>query len=152
MQLMTIGTKSPVLSIALLLLPLGLVCCAGLEHADQGRLQPQSVAGPCQMKKFFLTGFSATNTSMTVSGGGSACTFTLINPDLQIFNTAALVTSQSSHGHADAGLITGGTQATVSYTPQSGYAGPDRFTVTLEPADRAIIVNVTVQPRVAQGG
>ena len=133
------------------LLPLGLASCAGLEHADQGRLQPQSVTGPCHVKKFFLTGLTATNTNMSVSSDGSACTFTLINPDLQIFNTAALVTSQPTHGHTNAGLTTGGTQATVSYNPQSGYAGPDQFTVTLEPEDRAVTVNVAVQPRVAQG-
>ena len=88
---------------------------------------------------------------MTVTNDGPACTFTLINPDLQIFNTAALITSQSSHGQADTGLVAGGTQAVVSYTPQPGYAGPDRFTVTLEPADRAVRVNVTVQARVADG-
>ena len=37
-------------------------------------------------------------------------------------------------------------QAVASYTPQPGYAGPDHFTVTLEPHDRAVSVDVTVQP------
>ncbi len=129
-----------------LLLPLAASACAGLDRVDQGTLQPQTVAGPCQVKKFFLVTFTAVPTAMTVTNGGQACNLTLINPDLQIFNTAALVTSAASHGQAQSGLVLGGTQATVSYAPQPGYTGADSFTVTLEPSDRAIRFNVSVQP------
>ena len=34
----------------------------------------------------------------------------------------------------------------VSYTPQRGYAGPDQFTVTIEPNDHAVMVTVMVNP------
>lgn len=130
----------------LLLLPLAAVSCAGLERSDQGALQPQTVSGPCQVKKFFLVSLTAVPTDMTVTGGGQACSLTLINPNLQIFNTAALVTSPASHGRAESGLLAGGTQAGVSYAPQPGYTGPDSFTITLEPQDRAVRFAVTVQP------
>ncbi len=119
---------------------------AGLARRDQGRLQPQSVDGPCQVDKFFLLGFTAVHTAMTVSRGAPGCTFTVLDPNLQAFPTAVLVTTTPSHGTAQAGLTEGGRQAVVRYTPQPGYAGPDRFTVTIEPSDHAIAVAVTVSP------
>ena len=134
----------PVLRRLCLALPLATASCAGLDRVDQGTLQPQTVSGPCQVKKFFLVNFTAVPTDLTATAGGPACSFTLINPDLQIFNTAALVTEQPSHGQATAGLLRGGVQAGVSYTPAPGYTGKDSFTVTLEPSDRAI--RLTVQP------
>ena len=129
-----------------LALPLALASCAGLDRVDQGRLQPQTVSGPCQVKKFFLVPLTAEPTDLAIQNLGQACSFTLVNPDLQIFNTAALVTEPASHGLATAGLLLGGVQAGVSYVPQPGYTGPDSFSVTVEPADRAVRVHVTVQP------
>ncbi len=137
---------TPFLRHLCLALPLLTASCAGLERVDQGTLQPQTVSGPCQVKKFFLVNFTAVPTDVTATANGQACSFTLINPDLQIFNTAALVTTPASHGQATAGLLRGGVQAGVSYNPQPGYTGRDTFTVTLEPSDRAIRLNVTVQP------
>ena len=127
------------------LLPFALAACAGLDRSDRGTLQPQTVSGPCQVKKFFLVAYTAIPTDMTARGG-QACSLTLINPDLQIINTAALITSSAAHGQAAAGLLSGTTQAGVSYTPQPGYAGPDSFTLTIEPSDRAVRFNVMVQP------
>ncbi len=129
-------------------LGLGLLlsACAGLARNDQGVLQPQTVAGPCQVKKFFLLGFTAVHTSLTVANTGEACRFTLLNPDIQAVVNAALVTAPARHGLAGAGLLLAGTQVGISYTPAPGYAGPDRFTVTLEPNDHAISVDVTVGP------
>ncbi len=137
---------TPFLHRLCLALPLLTASCAGLQRVDQGTLQPQTVSGPCQVKKFFLVNLTAVPTDLTVTANGQACSFTLINPDLQIFNTAALVTERPSHGQATSGLLRGGVQAGVSYTPEPGYTGKDTFTVTLEPADRAIRLNVTVQP------
>ena len=128
------------------LLPLAAVSCAGLERSDQGALQPQTVSGPCQVKKFFIMNYTAAQTDMTVTSGGQACSLTLIDPNLQIFNTAALVTTPAAHGRAESGLLAGGTQAGVSYSPQPGYTGPDSFTLTLEPRDRAVRFAVTVRP------
>ena len=130
----------------LLLLPLLVTACAGLDRGDQGRLQPQTVSGPCQVQKFFILPITAVHTTMTVGNAGPACRFTVFNPDLQIVLTQALVTAPASHGRASVGLITLGRQAEIAYAPQPGYAGPDHFTVTLEPHDLAIAVAVTVQP------
>lgn len=130
---------------ALLLLPLLAASCAGLDRDDQGNLQPQTVRGPCQVKKFFLLDLTAVRTDMTVGNVGGACTFTVLNRALQVVLNAALVTGQPSHGRATAELISGNRQAAVSYTPQPGYTGPDRFSVTLQPNAHGITVDVTVQ-------
>ena len=131
---------------SVLLLPLLVAACAGLDRSDQGRLQPQAVNGPCQVQKFFILPFTAVHTAMTVGNAGPACQFTVFNPDLQVVLTQALVTEPASHGRASVGLVTLGRQAEIDYVPQPGYVGPDRFTVTLEPNDLAIAIAVTVQP------
>ena len=132
---------------ALALLPLLLLgSCAGLDRNDQGRLQPQTVRGPCQAKKFFLLGFISVNASLSVEDAGQACTLTIFNPDLQATLNAALVTTPPTHGHATAELITLGRQAAISYTPQPGYTGPDSFSVTIEPNAIGITFAVTVAP------
>jgi hypothetical protein len=129
-----------------LLIPLWCASCAGLASNDQGPLQPQTVSGPCQVKKFFILSLTSVPTEMTIGNTGQACSLTLLNADLQIALNAALVTSQPAHGRATAVLITGRRQAAVSYTPQPGYTGPDRFSITLEPNALGMTFSVTVQP------
>lgn len=129
----------------LLLVPLLSASCAGLDRADQGNLQPQSVSGPCQVKKFFVLRTTAVRTEMTVGNVGQACSLTIFNPNLQIALNAALVTEPPAHGRATAALISGRRQAVISYEPQPGYTGPDRFSVTLEPDAWGMRFAVTVQ-------
>ena len=119
--------------------------CAALNADSPGRLQPQAVSGPCEVKKFFLLSQTAVHTDMTVASAGQACTFTVLNPNLQAFPTAVLVTEPALHGHVTAGLTNGGRSPVVSYVAQPGYRGSDRFTVTIEPNDHAVAVAVTVQ-------
>jgi hypothetical protein len=134
----------------LLLLPVLLAAsCADLARNDQGQLQPQTVSGPCQVKKFFILSQTAVHTDISVGNVGRACSFTIFNPDLQIVLNAALVTEQPAHGRATAALITAGRQAEISYIPQPGYAGPDKFSITLEPNDLAVVLTVTVRPPLA---
>ncbi len=57
---------------------------------------------------------------------------------------AALLTGPAQHGRAEAQVINGARQVAVSYTPAPGYAGPDEFSVTLEPGATGITVAVTV--------
>ena len=121
-----------------------ILACLGLGLVAAGPTQPQTVTGPCHVKDFFIVSFGTSNTDMTVDGGPQACQFTLFNPALDRFQTAALITTLPSHGHAEAGLILGGTSAAVSYTPEPGYTGADTFTATIEPSDKAVIVHVTV--------
>ena len=128
----------------LFVLPL-LASCAAMERNAQGPLQPQSVAGPCHVQRFFLLGLRSVPTQMTIANTGQACAFTLINPALNVVINAALLTGAPTHGQAQAGLISGARQAFVSYTPAPGYAGPDKFDITLEPGAVGITVNVTVQ-------
>ena len=130
---------------AALCLPVLLASCAGLDRNDQGRLQPQTVNGPCDVKKFFLLGQTAVHTRMTVSNTGAACSITILNPDVQAIINAALVTERPQHGEATAGVLLNGVQAGASYQPVPGYTGPDHFTVTLEPNDHAISIDVTVR-------
>ncbi len=127
-------------------LPLLSASCAGLARDDRGNLQPQTVRGPCQVKKFFILGPTAVPAEMTVGNGGDACTVTLFNPDLQRVFNAVVVAPQPAHGRAAASLITLGRQVEVSYTPQPGYRGPDRFGVTIEPNGLSVTFVVTVQP------
>lgn len=128
----------------LLLAPLLCASCAGLAGSDRGNLQPQTVSGPCRVKKFFILRTTSTPTEVTV-GPGPACRFTIFNPDLQIALNAALVTQQPAHGRATAELITGRRQAAISYEPQPGYTGPDQFSVTLQPNAWGMRFAVTVQ-------
>lgn len=126
----------------LLLVPLLAASCAGLDRVDQGNLQPQTVSGPCDVKKFFLLAFRSVPVELTSRGGGQACTFTLLNPDLQIVLTGALITRLPAHGQASAVLTTGNRQAAITYLPQPGYTGPDTFSVTLEPSAIGMTISV----------
>jgi hypothetical protein len=116
-------------------LPLLAAGCAGLDRTDQGVLQPQTVSGPCHVKKFFLVGVSTTHTNMQVD-----------NPDIQAVLDGALVTGRPAHGQVVAGLINQGRSATIAYAPQPGFSGADRFSVAIEPGDHDIDFAVTVQP------
>ena len=131
------------LSTWLLLVPL-LASCAAVGNNMQGPLQPQAVAGPCRVKPFFLRGLRSVPVQMAVANTGQACTFTLINPALNVVVDAALLTGATQHGQAQTGLTQGARQAVVSYRPAPGYAGADRFDVTPEPGAVGITVNVTV--------
>jgi hypothetical protein len=128
----------------LLLGPL-LASCATMEANTQGPLQPQSVEGPCQVQRFFLLGLRSVPAEMTVASTGQACTFTLINPALNVVVNAALLTGAPRHGRAEVGVINGRRQAAVSYTPAPGYTGLDKFDITLEPNAVGVTVNVTVR-------
>ena len=119
------------------------IVTAAIGLGGAGPTQPQTVSGPCRVKEFFIVGFGTSNTDMDVTGP-QACTFTVINPDLQVFQTGALITTPPSHGQASAGLVNGGTSAAISYTPAPGFAGVDKFTATIEPSDKAVIVTVRV--------
>ncbi len=124
---------------------LGLLAVAVLGLAAFSPTQPQGVVGPCQVKSFFIVDFGTSNTTMTVDGA-QACEFTLLNPDLQLFQSAAWITTPPQHGQAQAALIEGGRSAAVTYTPAAGYSGSDRFTATIEPNDKAVVVTVAVRP------
>ncbi len=129
----------------LLLLPL-LAACAAAENNMQGPTQPQSLSGPCTVKRFFLLGFRSVPAQMVVAGTGQACTLTLINPALNVVVDAALLTGAARHGTATVELIGGARQVAVSYLPQPGYAGPDKFDITLEPGAVGVTFDVVVQP------
>ena len=130
----------------LLLAPLLLVSCAGPGVEAQGPLQPQAVAGPCEVKKFFFLSLRSVPAEMTVRNTGEACRMVLVNYAVQSRVNAALVTGVASHGRAEAEVISGGFQAAVTYVPQPGFAGRDQFSITLEPNAVGVTFNVTVVP------
>ena len=129
----------------MVVVPLVAASCAGPNGGGGGPLQPQSVSGPCQVKPFFFLAQRAAPTDLVVRNTGEACTFVLVNYATQTYLNAALVTVPASHGRATAGLVSGNFQVSVSYVPQRGYAGPDRFVVTIEPGGTGVTLNVTVQ-------
>ena len=122
-----------------------LILVAALLLGAAGPLQPQQVTGACHVKEFFVVSFGTSNTEMTVAGP-QACQFTLFDPNNNVFQSAALITSAPEHGQAQAVLTSGGRMAAITYTPQPGYSGPDKFTATIEPSDKAVIVTVAVRP------
>ena len=132
-----------------LLAPLVCAACTGadLNRDDQGRLQPQTVRGPCQVKKFFILSQTSVPTDLTIANTGQACDLTIFDSNLQLTLSAALVTQQAAHGTAEAVLSNVARQAAIAYTPRPGYTGPDQFRITLEPNDLGITFNVTVTPR-----
>lgn len=125
-------------------LALGVTACGALPEYSQGPLQPQAVSGPCDVKKFFLLSLRSVPTDLTIRNTGEACTMTLVNPALNAVINAALLTGQPQHGQATAGLTPGSRQAIVTYVPQPGYTGPDKFDVTLQPNAVGITFNVMV--------
>ena len=126
-------------------LPVAVAGCGISANDPNAFVQPQATNGPCTVKKFFLLSQTAVHTDMAINGAGQSCTFTVISPDAQAFPTASLLTRPAEHGRAQAGFANGGRSALITYTPQPGYRGADRFTVTIEPNDHAIEVAVTVQ-------
>jgi hypothetical protein len=116
-----------------------------LARRDQGVLQPQQITGPCGVIKFIITPQSSTGTGMLVGNLGAPCGFTIFNPALNLTLNAAYVTGQPAHGTASTELANGRRQVAVSYLPAPGYIGHDAFSITIEPDDYAVRVNVTVQ-------
>ena len=127
----------------LLLAPL-LTGCAGMLDNMQGPVQPQSTTGPCQVERFYLLSLRSVPTRMTVANTGAACSFLLINPALNATLNAALLTGPAQHGQASTELANGRRQGLVSYVPQPGYVGPDKFDITLQPNAIGVTVEVTV--------
>lgn len=135
-----IGSVAAVAALGLV----GLTSCAAFLDNNQGPLQPQMVSGPCEVKEFFFLALRSVPAEMTIRNTGEACTMTLVNPALNAVINAALLTGQPQHGRATSGLTPGSRQAVVTYVPQPGYTGPDKFDVTLQPNAVGITFNVMV--------
>lgn len=132
------------LAISALLIP---GACTGLDGDSPGLfLQPQTVEGPCRVERFFLLRLRSVPATMVVENTGEPCVFTLLNLNLQAVLTAALVTGQPAYGRAEVARIVANRRAAVAYTPAPGYAGPDQFSITLQPRATGVTVNVTVVP------
>jgi hypothetical protein len=124
------------------LLPLMSASCVPPGDATAGRIQPQSINGPCDVKKFFIVPFTRTFTDMTLSNPTQTCRFTMFNADLQLIQNAALLTQPPQRGQAVVELINGNRQVAISYTPGPGFAGSDQFTATVQPGNKTVTVNV----------
>ncbi len=83
------GQRGALSGVWQVLLPLASAACTG-PGASTGALQPQSVSGPCNVKKFFIARLDRTYTDMTVDSSEQACRFTLFNPDLQLVENCGL--------------------------------------------------------------
>ncbi len=125
---------------------LAVASCAGFAMGPNPYVQPQNVLGPCHVKTFFIVALNTSTTEMTVDNTGQACVVTMFNPDLQVVQDGALITERPAHGQVWTELLGGDRVVDVTYRPLPGYAGPDRFNITFEPAARDVTFNVTVRP------
>jgi len=126
--------------------------CSGLGLGPNPYVQPQEVLGPCHVKTFFIVALSTSPAEMTVDNTGEPCVIIMFNPDLQVVQDGALITERAAHGQVWTGLYGGDRVARVVYKALPGYAGPDRFNITFEPAARDVTFNVTVRPPGAPSG
>ena len=87
-----------------------------------------------------LTAGQENATTMTVGNDGGWCGI-LVSANDKPF-AAGLLTMRPQHGKVF--IHTVGDDTRIDYTPASGYAGPDNFTVTLLPEHTVVKVAVTV--------
>ena len=83
--------------------------------------------------------------AMAVGNDGGWCAVSVQRPgkDGPGPYPAGLLTRRAQHGRVY--IHTVGAVTRIDYTPVAGYAGPDRFAVTLLPDSAALVVTVTVQ-------
>lgn len=87
-----------------------------------------------------LTAGQENAATMTVGNDGGWCGILLSENDNPF--TAGLLTMRPQHGKVF--IHTVGDDTRIDYTPTSGYAGPDNFTVTLLPEHTVVKATVTV--------
>ncbi len=93
-----------------------------------------------------MVALNTSYTDMTIDNTGQACVITMFNPDLQVVQNGAIISERPTHGQIQTELLAADQVVRVIYQPLPGYAGPDRFNLTFEPAARDVTFNVTVRP------
>ena len=78
---------------------------------------------------------------MTVGNDSGWCAISVHQPGPAPF-AAGLLTTPATHGRVYIHPV--GYDTRIDYTPDPGYAGPDRFLVTLLPDHSEVQANVTV--------
>ena len=83
--------------------------------------------------------------TMTIGNDGGWCAIAVHQTEAGAPEpyAAGLLTARAAHGRVY--IHTVGADTRIDYTPVAGYAGPDRFSVSLLPESAAIQVSVTVQ-------
>ncbi len=92
-------------------------------------------------EKPLLAPGKTTLVAMTVGNSGGWCAVTVAQAGPNPYD-AGLLEARPAHGTAY--IHTVGDNTRIDYTPSSGYAGPDAFTVSLIPGNPTLRVAVTV--------
>ena len=105
----------------------------------------QGGAKRCTVRDPKLTDGKTSDVAMTVGNDGGWCAIQVSRPgdpaEPQPY-AAGLLTTPAAHGRVY--IHTVGAMTRIDYTPNAGFVGTDRFTVTLLPGRPAIVARVTV--------
>ena len=100
-------------------------------------------AKSCTVSPMQVADGRETPIAMTVGNDGGWCALTLSNSGQPY--AAGLLTARPAHGRVY--IHTVGSATRIDYTPTAQHAGPDSFTVKMQPGDAVARVAVTVSPK-----
>jgi hypothetical protein len=101
----------------------------------------QGAAKTCKVSDVAAAPGKQVPVEMAVGNDGGWCALSLSAPDHSPYG-AGLLTDRAAHGTVY--IHTVGDDTRIDYTPDHGYAGTDKFTVTLLPGEVALAFSVTV--------
>jgi hypothetical protein len=110
------------------------------------RVYAADVAGAaktCEVPNISPTAGQTTEASIKMVNDGGWCALTAHQGGPKPFE-AGLLTTRPGHGNVLIHEV--GDETRIDYTPDSGFAGADSFTVHLIPGDASVRVAVTVAP------
>ncbi len=103
----------------------------------------QGAAKSCKVSDVAAAPGKQVAVDMAVGNDGGWCALSLSTADHSPYG-AGLLTDRAVHGTVY--IHTVGDDTRIDYTPERGYAGTDKFTVTLLPGEAALMFSVTVTP------
>lgn len=117
---------------------------AEMDQAPRYAVDFQGAAKYCTVPVGVVLNHGHTTVAaLRVANDGGWCGITLAGPEHGPW-AAGLLTQPALHGTVFVHTV--GSYTRVDYTPNRGYAGPDRFAVTLLPGKPVLSVKVTVVP------
>ena len=145
----------PIADLAATVRPIGMLaltalmsaaCTPPAGQAPAARLYAIDQAGgarSCTVAPMQVAEGRETPITMSVGNDGGWCALTLSTSGRPY--AAGLLTARPAHGRVY--IHTVGSTTRIDYTPAAQYAGPDSFTVKMEPGDAVARVAVSVSPK-----
>ena len=104
----------------------------------------QGAAKNCQVpERLAFTAGQPTQAQMSVANDGGWCAIAAAAPGPRPF-AAGLLVGEPEHGKVYVHSV--GDETRIDYTPDRGYAGPDKFAVHLLPGETQLAVAVNITP------